>query len=164
MLQEANGDAFNCPVKELAHQVTHLRENGGDTKALLSAFYLDGTHYDVMGEDISKGLKMAAMLLHYSTTRVILIECIDTHLLCSGGTNARASSGYSNTQIKMGRWKGATFKEYIREELTCYSAGTSMNMKQTFKFVNVSGNAYNDVTVTCIKEDYNVNLSRAAAA
>ena len=37
-------------------------------------------------------------------------------------------------------------------------------MKRTFKFVNVSGNAYNDVTVTCIEEDYNVNLSGAAAA
>jgi hypothetical protein len=64
----------------------------------------------------------------------------------------------------MGRWKGATFKEYICEELACYSAGMSTNMKQTLKFVNVSGNAYNDVTVTCIKDDYNVNLSVAAAA
>ncbi len=41
-----------------------------------------------------------------------------------------ALSGYSDTQIqKMGRWKGATFKEYIREELECYSAGMSLHMK-----------------------------------
>jgi len=64
----------------------------------------------------------------------------------------------------MGRWKGATFKEYIREELACYSVEMSTNMKRTFKFVNVSGNAYNDVTVTCIEDDYNVNLLGAAAA
>ncbi len=56
------------------------------------------------------------------------------------------------------------FKEYIRKELVCYSAGMSTNMKHMFKFVNVSGNAYNDITVTCIEEDYNVNLSGAAAA
>ncbi len=57
-----------------------------------------------------------------------------------------------------------TFKEYIQEELACYSAGMSTNMKQTFKFVNVSGNAYNNVTATCIEEDYTSNPSRAAAA
>ncbi len=64
----------------------------------------------------------------------------------------------------MGRWKGATIKEYIREELACYSAGMSSNMKQSFKFVNVSGNTYNDVTASCLEEEYNVNSTVAAAA
>jgi hypothetical protein len=74
-------------------------------------------------------------------------------------------SGYSDTQIqKIGRWKGATFKEYIREELACYSAGMSSNMKQSFKFVNVSGNAYKNVTDRCLEEDYNVNSTVAPAA
>jgi hypothetical protein len=65
---------------------------------------------------------------------------------------------------KMGRWKCGTFKEYIWEELACYSAGMSTNMKRTFKFVNVSGNAYNDVTSTCIEEDNTINPSGSAAA
>ena len=76
---------------------------GGVTKALLSAFYVDGTRYDVTGEDISKGLKIATTLLHYPTMRGIPVKRIDTHSLCSGGANALALSGYSNTQIqKMG--------------------------------------------------------------
>jgi hypothetical protein len=65
---------------------------------------------------------------------------------------------------KMGRWKGATFKEYIREELACYLAGMSSSMKCRFKFVNISGNAYNDVTAICLEVNYNVNASLAAAA
>ena len=65
---------------------------------------------------------------------------------------------------KMGRWKGATFKEYIREELTCPSASMSSKMKQNFKFVNISGNAYNDVTGKCLEEDYTVNNSAPAAS
>ena len=65
---------------------------------------------------------------------------------------------YSNTQIqKMGRWKGATFKEYIREELACYLEGMTKNMKRNFKFVNISGNAYHNVTAKCFEEDYNIN-------
>jgi hypothetical protein len=64
----------------------------------------------------------------------------------------------------MGQWKGAMFKDYIREELTCYLAGMSSSMKLRFKFVNISGNAYNDVTATCLEADYNVNALLAAAA
>jgi hypothetical protein len=128
--QETNGEAFNCPVKALGCRVIHLRENSGDNKSLLSAFYLDGIRYDVTGEDISKGLKMATMLLHYPALRGVPIEPINMHSLQSGSTNALALSGYSDMQIqKMGRWNGAMFKEHIREELACYSAGMSSNMK-----------------------------------
>ena len=62
----------------------------------------------------------------------------------------------------MGRWKGATFKEYIREELACYLEGMTKNMKRNFKFVNISGNAYRNVTAKCFKEDYNINCMVAA--
>ena len=56
---------------------------------------------------------------------------------------------------KMGRWRGATFKEYIREQLACYSEGMTTKMKPNFKFVNVHGNAYHAVTSTCILSEYN---------
>ncbi len=132
---------------------------------LLSSFFHQGNRYDVCGEDISKGLKLAATILQYPTTRGIPIEQIDTLSLWSGGANALALSGYSFTQIqKMDHWKGATFKEYIREELACYSAGMTTNMKQNFKFVNISGNACHDITTNCIKEDYSTNCTAAAAA
>ncbi len=59
--------------------------------------YLYGIHYDVTREDISKGLKMAATLLHYPETRGMPIERINTHYLQSGGANSLALSGYSDT-------------------------------------------------------------------
>ena len=71
-------------------------------------------------------LKAAATVLEYSTAKGIPIDRIDTHSFRSGGANALSLSGYSDTQIqKMGRWRGATFKEYIREELACFSEGMS---------------------------------------
>ncbi len=94
---EANGEAFNCPVKALARQVIHICENGRDHKALLSTFYLDGVRYNVTGDDISKGLKMAATMLNYPSTWGIPIKRVDTHSLRSRGTNALALSGYSDT-------------------------------------------------------------------
>jgi hypothetical protein len=49
------------------------------------------------------------------------------------------------------------FKEYICEELACYSAGMTTSMKRNFKFVNVSEGAYHNITAQCIEEDYNIN-------
>jgi hypothetical protein len=62
----------------------------------------------------------------------------------------------------MGRWKEATFKEYIREELHCFSEGMTKSMKRNFKFVNVSGGAYQDVTAQCLNLDYNIKCAAAA--
>jgi hypothetical protein len=56
----------------------------------------------------------------------------------------------------MGRWRGATFKEYIREELACYVRGMSCDMKQKFNFVNKAGNAFtkiNDKSLHVIQFD-----------
>ena len=57
----------------------------------------------------------------------------------------------------MGRWRGETFKEYIREELYCFAEGMSTAMKQYFKFVNIYGEEYRelvDVTRTTEVIDY----------
>ena len=97
-------------------------------------------------EDISRALKAAATELQYPTTKGIPIARINTHSLRSGGANALALAGYSDTQIqKMGRWRGATFKEYIREELACYARNMSKDMKRKFNFVNIAGNAFTDI-------------------
>jgi hypothetical protein len=117
----------------------------------------------VTGEEVSKSLKRAATLLNYPATPGIPIARINTHLLKSGGANALALFRYLDTQLQiMGQWKGMTFKEYIREELVCYSVAMSTNMKCTFKFVLVSRNAYNNVISKCIKADYNIKCAAVA--
>ncbi len=95
---------------------------------------------------------MAARALEYPILKGIPIEQINTHSLRSGGANALALSGYCDTQIqKMGRWRGAMFKEYVRNELACFSLGMSSDMKKKFGFFNVAGNAFSDITDACIK-------------
>jgi len=64
----------------------------------------------------------------------------------------------------MGRWRGATFKEYIREELTNYSDGMSTAMRTKFSFMNIVGNAYHDITDTVLTMEYNTEYLGAAAA
>jgi hypothetical protein len=64
----------------------------------------------------------------------------------------------------MGRWCGATFKEYIREELACFLDGMSTSMKKQFEFVNVAGNAFSKITDKLMEQEYNINVSTACAA
>ena len=109
-------------------------------------------------EDVRMNIKLAATALNYLEEKGIAIDRINTHSLRSGGANALSLAGYSDRQIrKIGRWRGATFKEYIREELAGFSAGMSKSMKKNFKFVNISGGAHSDVhdvTDTMMLADY----------
>ncbi len=146
--QEANGEDYLCPVRALGRRFLHIRQHGGMAKTFLSLYWSKGTRADVTAENISRALKLAATELQYPTNKGIPITRINTHSLRSGGANALALAGYSDTQIqKMGRWRRATFKEYIREELACYARGMSRDMKQKFDFVNIAGNAFTEIPI-----------------
>jgi hypothetical protein len=145
--QEANREDYLCLVKALGQRFLHIRQHGGTAKTFLSAYWAKDIQADVTVEHISKkALKSAATELHYPTNKGIPITRINTHSLRSSGANALALAGYSDTQIrKMGCWRGATFKEYIREELACYAQNMSRDMKQKFNFVNIAGNAFKEI-------------------
>ncbi len=64
----------------------------------------------------------------------------------------------------MGRWRCATFKEYIREELACFSEGISTSIKKKFDFINIAGNAFKTITDDLIDREYEINVSAASAA
>ena len=160
--QETNGDHHHCPVRALGRRFVHIRQHTTDTNTCLSTFFehsqLATQRNEVTDKDISSALKLAAIALEYPALKGIPIDRVDTHSLRSGGANALALSGYSDREIqKMGRWRSATFKEYIREELNIYSVGMSTNMKRRFNFVNIAGGVYHDVTTATILTNYTIN-------
>ena len=168
---KTNGDKEHCPVRALGRQYLHL-QNHGSTKQTFLSTYFDDAHIrnDITNEDITVALKQAATIPDYPLAKGIPIERIDTHSLRSRGANALSLAGFSDTAIqKMGRWRGATFKEYVREELASFSEGMSIKMKQKFHFVNVAGNAMYDIsdvtniTDHIIDSEYTVNASAGAA-
>ncbi len=76
-----NGVATHCPIRALGRRVVHLWQQGAAKSSFLSTFYHEGKKYDVIGEDVSKALKLAATLLEYPAKRGIPIELIDTYSL-----------------------------------------------------------------------------------
>jgi hypothetical protein len=104
--QECNGDPIHCPVRALGRRYVHLRTHGDTDRTIISGYYHAGKRFDVTSDHISTALKQAATALEYPLVKGIPIERINKHSLRSGGTNALALSGYSDTQIqKMGRWR-----------------------------------------------------------
>jgi hypothetical protein len=109
---------------------------------------------------ITVALKRAATVLDYPIAKGIPIKWINTHSLRSRGANALSLAGCSDTQIqKMGRWRGATFKEYVRKELALFSEGMSTKMKQKFHFINVAGNSMYNITENIIASEYTVHAT-----
>jgi len=151
--QQHNGHATLCPVRALGRRFCHIRKHTSDNDTFLSAFFDGkGNQNDVTDNCIRQQLKLGGIALNYAS-RGIPIDRIDTHSLRAGGANALHLAGYSDTQIqKMGRWRGETFKEYIREQLDAFSFGMSTRMKQDFKFVNVEGGAMKDITSSIINQ------------
>jgi hypothetical protein len=159
--QEANGEHIACPVRTLGRRYLAIRAHATNPKLPLSSYYTKGVRQDVTDKHIRVALKLAASALGYPA-HGFPIDRIDTHSLRSGGANALALAGYSDTQIqKMGRWKGPTFKEYIREELHVFLQGMSRDMKQKFQFVNISGGVFHDVTLEVVATEYSVNAAAA---
>jgi hypothetical protein len=155
MYQEANGDLVNCSLWTLGCCYLQIRLHGVTKKTILLAYYTVGKWFDVTSDHISIALKLVTVALEYPILKGIPIKRINTHSLRTGGANALALAGYSNTQIqKMGMWCRATFKEYVRSELACFSTDMSRDMKQRFGFVNMSGNAFSDITDACINAEY----------
>ena len=164
--QEHNGDDIFCPVRALAQRYCHILKHTSDMDTLLSAYWEEnGTPTHVTDNDIRGSIKWAAERLNYPTERGIPIELVDTHSLRIGGACSLALAGYSETQIqKMGRWRGATFKEYIREQLACYSKGMSTSMKKVHGFVNIAGGADTDVPVDITDTVMTMEFNTAAVA
>ena len=151
-----------CGVLAIGLQYCYIRKaSGGDWKIWLSAYWDDRKNCcDITDEDIQRNVKFGATELNYFGTRGIPVDNVDTHSLHSVGAMALSMSGYSDTQIqKMGRWEGASFKEYIHNDLACYSGGMSKDMKRSFGFVKISAGENMDVLVyvtnTMMVTDYN---------
>ena len=160
----SNGLEAYDPVRAVGRRYVHIRSHTRDPDTFLSAYFQDGKRQDVRDRDISAALKLAAGALDYPS-RGLPIKRIDTHSLRIGGANALSLNGYSKHQIqKMGRWRGETFLEYIRESLSDFSEGMSSAMNKCFGFVSLESGCYNDVTNLVVGAEYNVAVSAASAA
>ena len=134
--QEHNEDEIFSPVRALGRRCVSIWGKWINKKKYLSAYLVGGRRKYLNAENMIVALKFSTTALNYSSLKWIRIDRLGVHSLRSGGDNTLSLAGYSDRDIqKIGRWRGETFKEYIREELHCFAEVMSTEMKQDFKIV-----------------------------
>jgi hypothetical protein len=161
---EANGDEYNCGVKAIGRLYCHIRKHTTDPSTPLFTYFDEKDQKcTVSNQDIREAIKMAATECDYphacqSSSSIKLINTLRI-----GGACALALAGYSDTQIqKMGRWRGETFKEYVRENLSNYAEGMSKAMMKKHYFVNINSGTYTDVSSICETTAFGQRVAVAA--
>ena len=107
----------------------------------------------------------------YSTTqraKGIPVECVDTHSLPRGGGANELALVWVIRKRQSRKWddgKGPHSKSTFWEELADYTDGRmSTAMKTKFNFMNISGNAFPDITETVPTMEYNTEFTAAGPA
>ena len=66
-------------------------------------------------------------------------DLVGAHSLRAGGAMALKLAGTEDTTImKMGRWSGLTFLQYIHNQIAHLSTGLAAKMSKPIKFINIA--------------------------
>ena len=136
--QEATGK-MDCPIKALAHRVYHiLASPNGTSENHICDYYDNGSWSSITSSDIVKLVKAATRQLQLDR-QAIDPDMVGSHSLRAGGAMALKLHGYDDTTImKMGRWSGLTFLQYIHNQIAHLSKDVSKKMSILLPFLNIS--------------------------
>jgi hypothetical protein len=137
--QEATG-TNDCPVQALARRVHHILSSpDGTVNNHICDYYEPATGWNaITASDIVKLVKTATRQLQLDR-QAIDPDMVGSHSLRAGGAMALKLHGYDDTTImKMGRWSGLTFLQYIHNQIAHLSKDVSRKMSIPLPFLNIS--------------------------
>jgi hypothetical protein len=136
--QEATGTA-ECPIQALAHRVHHILSSpNGSKDNYICDYYTKDEWSSITSGDIVKLVKASTRQLQLEN-QAIDPDMVGSHSLRAGGAMALKLHGYDDTTImKMGRWSGLTFLQYIHNQIAHLSKDVSKRMSIPLPFLNIS--------------------------
>ena len=92
----------------------------------------------ITNKDMTQGLRTAVRDLNLHN-KGIEADLVGPHSLRAGGAMALKLNGADDTTImKMGRWSGLTFLQYIHNQIAHISTGLSDQMNTRLEFHNIA--------------------------
>ena len=136
--QEATGTP-DCPIQALAYRVHHILSSpNGSKNNYICDFYTDDQWCSITSSEIVKLVQAATRQLQLDN-QAIDPDMVGSHSLRAGGAMALKLHGYDDTTImKMGRWSGLTFLQYIHNQIAHLAKDISKKMSIPLPFVNIS--------------------------
>ena len=116
----------------------HILTNGGNNDSIISAYACGNTLATVTAKDMIAAIRTAVRDLKLQT-HGIDPDLVGVHSLRAGGAMAMKLTNHSDTTImKMGRWSGLTFLQYIHEQIAHLSKDIFCDMDKTLPFLNIA--------------------------
>ena len=138
--QQCTGTRLS-PIKSLARRVHHIMHNFRSQQRPIywvkNPLFLQPRF--VTPDNINHTIRLAAHATGLFN-RGYEPSDVSSHSLRAGGAMALHLAGAdTKTIMKMGRWKSDTFRMYIHEQISAFSAGLSTKMSQNIPFVHIAG-------------------------
>jgi hypothetical protein len=132
--------SVGCPVKALAHRTHHILSNKGTSANLICDVWDRNTAswIQITSTQMVACLREAVIALRLHNNGIDA-DLVGAHSLRAGGAMALKLAGTDDTTImKMGRWSGLTFLQYIHNQIAHLSTGLSNKMSTPIDFINIA--------------------------
>jgi hypothetical protein len=129
-----------CPVKALAHRVYHILSNNGSSSNLICDVWdsASSSWTQITSKHMLLSITQAVKSLRLHNNGIDA-DLVGPHSLRAGGAMALKLTGNDDTTImKMGRWSGLTFLQYIHNQIAHISVGLSDKMSTRLEFINIA--------------------------
>jgi hypothetical protein len=131
-------DTGTCPVKAIAHRIHHILSHGGTSNNLICDVWEGSMWTQITSRQMSNSLRQAVKKLDLHNNGIDA-DLVGPHSLRAGGAMALKLTGTDDTTImKMGRWSGLTFLQYIHNQIAHISCGLSSKMSTKIDFINIA--------------------------
>jgi hypothetical protein len=127
-----------CPIQALARRVNHILSNGGSSDNLICDVYEKTGWTQITSKQMIDNIRGAVRSLNLHNNGIDS-DLVGAHSLRAGGAMALKLNGAKDTTImKMGRWSGLTFLQYIHNQIAHLSTGLSNKMSTAIDFINIA--------------------------
>ena len=127
-----------CPIQALARRVHHILSNGGSSNNEICDVHENSSWTQITSRQMIDSIREAVRSLKLHDNGIDA-DLVGAHSLRAGGAMALKLNGANDTTImKMGRWSGLTFLQYIHNQIAHLSVGLSSKMSTTIDFINIA--------------------------
>ena len=119
-------------------KIHHIFAHGGNVESIISSYSRDGSLDIVTAKDMIVNIRHAVWDLKLHTSGIDP-DLVGVHSLRAGCAMTLKLTNKSDTTImKMGRWSGLTFLQYIHAQIAHLSKDQSRNMDKSLPFLNIA--------------------------
>ena len=137
-IHQESFESSDSPVKAISRRTHNILVNGGTEDSLPCDYFYQGKWMPVTPKLLITMIRAVVTTLHLNDAG-IAPDLVGNHSLRAEGAMAlKLKRHLDTTIIKIGRWSGLTFLQYIHNQIAHLAKEISKNMSQDLPFLNIA--------------------------